>query len=88
MLGEIYKITCEISKKSYIGQVVQEYVCGKKRGMIERWKTHIWEAKNGHSSCKALSAAILKYGAHNFVIRILLICDERQLNYYESKYVR
>lgn len=88
MLGEIYKVTCIINNKSYIGQVVREHISGKKFTAEVRWRIHVLGAKNGHSSCKALSNAILKYGAYNFIIRVLLICDEHQLNYYENKYVR
>ena len=85
-LGEIYKITCNITNKSYIGQAVSNYVSGREHGTEHRWKIHVWDSKREKPRCKALASAIVKYGEHNFTVRTILICDESQLNYFEMKY--
>lgn len=86
--GEIYSITCNVNGKRYIGQAVQ-FINGKRpHGAEGRWKKHTQEAKSKHSRCRALNSAILKYGEHNFTIRVLKICEKSQLNYYEVKYIR
>ena len=64
-LGEIYKITCNITNKSYIGQAVSNYVSGQEHGTEHRWKIHVWDSKREKPRCKALASAIVKYGEHN-----------------------
>lgn len=86
--GEIYMLTCNITNKKYIGQAVQFINCTKQHGTEGRWKKHVIEAKSGSTKCRALNCAIRKYGAHNFTVRTLLICEVRQMNYYEYKFVR
>lgn len=90
--GEIYLITCNINNKRYIGQAIcfiktKNYL--RLHGTEGRWKKHIAEAlSKDNNRCKALNSAIRKYGVHNFSIKTILICDIKQLNYYEFKYIR
>ena len=87
--GEIYKITAP-NGKEYIGQVVCYYKTKDskyiKKGTSVRWNAHKWYAKTKNDTI--LSKSINKYGAHNFKITTLLICDKSKLNYFEIKYIR
>lgn len=62
--GEIYLLISP-SKKSYVGQTI--------RSTSERWKQHCTEALNpdGKDQCRALNAAIRKYGKDTFEVNIL-----------------
>ena len=69
--GEIYKITCCVSNKCYIGQALK-FVSGRcKWGARGRFKSHLNGALSGNSHCEALNNAILKYGVKNFSYEIL-----------------
>lgn len=74
MKFEIYRITNQINKKCYIGQT--------KVGVYKRFQQH----------CKArsiLGKAIRKYGADNFMIEILHICDTQEdANCFEEYYIK
>jgi group I intron endonuclease len=87
--GEIYKLTAP-NGKEYIGQVVCYYktkdrkyskACSEKR-----FNDHIRNSKTDNNTL--LARSLRKYGAHNFKIRTILICNLNQLNYYEIKYIR
>lgn len=58
-LGYIYRITCQVSKKSYIGLTTLT--------VDERWRLHIIHALNA-KKLTGIKAAICKYGAKNFTI--------------------
>jgi hypothetical protein len=53
----IYCHTNKMSGKAYVGQT--------KRSMMQRWAQHVHDARTGHG-CRALSAAIRKYGSDAF----------------------
>lgn len=55
----LYKITCLINGKIYIGQTVQP---------SKRWHQHRWAAANPK---QVIAFAIKKYGAHNFKFETL-----------------
>mgnify|MGYP006267734261 CR=1 FL=1 len=86
-------ITCIHSNKRYIGQA-RCYINPAKgkpirHGTDSRWKQHIYAAKsNPRRGCVALYNAICKYGADGFTVKTIYICDEKCLNYYESKFIR
>lgn len=61
-MGCIYKLTSP-SGRYYIGQ--------SRVSAMTRFKAHVSAAKNGHSGCRNLARAILKYGAENFVVETL-----------------
>jgi group I intron endonuclease len=89
--GEIYIIICNINKKRYIGQAVcfiRTSNTLRQHGTEKRWIKHIQEAKSKNNRCRALNAAIQKYGSHNFDVKTMCICQISQLNYFESKYIR
>jgi group I intron endonuclease len=89
--GEIYMVTCAVTAKKYIGQAVCQMRCGNTfidHGTDRRWKKHIYDALSGSKRCRALNSAIVKYGKHNFTVKTIKVCDEHQLNYYETKYIR
>lgn len=85
--GEIYKITSPCGKL-YIGQTK----CLAQRkdkfiiwGTQKRWKAHINEANSlKKEGCLKLNNCINKYKSVNFVVDVLLICDIKYLDYYES----
>ena len=58
----IYKHTCTVSRKSYIGKSIDPN---------HRWRGHQSDAKNG--SKYHFHNAIRKYGAENFVMEILYV---------------
>lgn len=89
MNGFIYKCTCLINGKIYIGQTIQDY--------NERWKDHIQEAFNDKqpSYNYKFHKAIRKYGENNFKWSILetVSCDNVEnlleiLNNLEIKYIK
>jgi group I intron endonuclease len=79
MSGEIYKAT-SLSGKSYIGQT--------SRNTLLRWKEHLWDAnkKNG-GNCSVLNNAIRKYGWGNFIVEVLIKCDNSLLNFHENYFM-
>jgi hypothetical protein len=85
--GEIYMITSPCGKK-YIGQTL--CLVKRKSKMIEwgstmRWKEHVKESKSKtREGCVKLNNFINKYKAENFIVQVLLICDIRYLNYFET----
>ena len=58
--GIVYKITCVISGKSYIGITRQT--------LARRWNAHVIRALNHERGASALAAAIRKYGRDAFII--------------------
>lgn len=86
--GELYSLTCNVTGKKYIGQAVQLINNIIPHGTLGRWKKHTQEAMSGSKRCRALNNAINKYGSHNFTVRTLLICEEKQMDYYEKKFIR
>lgn len=60
--GYIYKITCLLTGKLYIGQTL--------RTIEKRWKRHIRDSKKG--SDHKFHRAIRKYGEENFLVEELL----------------
>lgn len=90
--GEIYLITCLVTKKRYVGQTVCFQRCknGKlvKSGTERRWKAHVSTALSNGKGCYALQKALQKYGAHNFTVKTILICELSKLDYFEHKMAR
>ena len=82
----IYKITCLINGKSYIGQTVKD--------LKSRWNQHISQVRyvGGNSNrkiCRYLHTAIKKYGIQNFKIEILEVCSSlEELNKKEIEYIK
>lgn len=82
--GEIYLIK---GPKCYIGQAV----CYKGKavwGAEKRFAHHLSLALAGSNGCPALYNAIRKYGPESFSVKVIMLCDRPQLNYFETKFIR
>jgi group I intron endonuclease len=75
-MGYIYKITHKESKKSYIGQTVKD--------LEERWREHLKKTSN----CRYLSHALKKYGKDAFEFKLICVCFDEDLNWYEIDYMK
>lgn len=88
MIGYIYKCTCNINNKVYIGQTIQNYK--------SRWKDHLRHSKLKNDplyNCKFYKA-IRKYGSDAFVWEVIekIDCEkfedlQQKLDLLESKYI-
>lgn len=72
----VYKITCVINNKTYVG---------KTNDIMERFSCHKRLAKHGSFDCTKLYPAMRKYGIANFVIEILEECSSEQEAYEKEK---
>ncbi len=80
-MGVIYKCTCKTTLKAYIGQT--------KHTARYRWNQHVWESRNlTASQCRKLNNAIRKYGPDDFIIKVLLMCDNADLNKWETYFIK
>jgi len=75
---EIYMMTCRTTQKSYVGQAVTHILNHKKYrryGMQKRFNCHVSEAFSAKKNqCHYLNAAIRKYGADDFELKLLDVC--------------
>lgn len=89
---EIYKIKNLTTNKCYVGQAVSHILNHKKYrpyGMNGRYKCHISEAfSNKKCQSKYLNNAIRKYGAVDFELELLDICECDDANDKEIYYIR
>jgi group I intron endonuclease len=74
-MGIIYLVTNKINNKSYVGQSTRPFE--------KRWKEHC--TGNDYS---LLSLAIKKYSPENFEHTIVITCDNKELDDYETKYIK
>ena len=65
----IYKIENKINHHLYIG---------KAKNIENRWRSHLFEARNNKKGCTALNNAINKYGENNFILSIIENISEEQ----------
>lgn len=80
-MGEIYKITNNITGKIYVGKT--------KRTTKDRWLEHIRDAKNYPFENIPLHKAIIKHGSENFIVEVLESgIDEKELNKKEKYYIK
>ena len=89
--AEIYKITCNINDKTYIG-ATKKYM-GKlmqKWGGHGRWVRHCRDAfieDRPDYDCE-LHKAIREYGKDSFTLKILCSCDVEDLDEHEKYYIK
>lgn len=75
----IYKITCKVNNKVYIGQSV---------AIKRRWKEHLrLLKKNCHHNFKLQSDYNI-YGQDNFNFQILELCQKKELDKKEQLYIK
>lgn len=77
----VYKITCLVNGKVYIGQTIQP--------IRQRFKRHIRDAVKGKLNTK-FACAIRKYGEENFTIELLddSATSQEELTQLEYKYIK
>jgi hypothetical protein len=89
--GEVYKITNQITGKSYVGQTRSHRLNhGKYRpfGYMGRFKDHIAEANsNKKNQSRYLNSSLLKYGVDKFTCSLILTCDVEDLDVYERHHI-
>ena len=74
----IYKITCQVNGKVYIGQTQQT--------LTQRWKQHCFPSSKG---CIELHRAIQKYGEDNFTVeQIDCAVDQEELDRKERFWIK
>jgi len=74
----IYQIVNQINNKRYIGSAVDLY---------NRKHIHFSTLKNNNHKNKHLQQAYNKYGKNNFTFKILLLCDKKNLLFYEQRII-
>lgn len=79
MNGLIYKITNNLSGKSYIGQTTKT--------LEERFNQHIKDSKYSHTERRPLYEAFNKYGIENFSIELIEECEISILNAKEIYWI-
>jgi putative transposon-encoded protein len=87
--GFIYRITCLVTNKKYIGK--KQCVSVRKKQPLKgkvnkRHQTIETDWKSYTSSSREVNEDIIQYGQHNFLFEILQFCDSKfALAYYEAK---
>lgn len=76
-VGIIYKITCLVNGKIYVGQTRQK--------LSKRISKHKYFSKRGRPG---VDAAIAKYGWENFTVEVLEVCPVKMLNEREIFWIR
>lgn len=84
--GEIYMITNKTTGKRYVGQAVSYLSSGRKYGASGRWHGHV-SGSNKAKNTQPICEAIRKYGKDDFNIEVLVICNLKDLDYYEKKFI-
>lgn len=84
--GEVYMITNKTTGKKYIGQAVSYLSSGRKYGAYGRWSGHIAGSKQTKNT-QPICEAITHFGKDDFEIEILVICNLKELDYYEKKFI-
>lgn len=83
----IYKITCTVNNKVYVGSACGTSKSIKKRGFYRRWKEHARKLKQGTHRNKYLQFSWNKYGEDAFVFEILEYCDRETAKNREVFYI-
>lgn len=75
----IYEILNTVNNKRYIGS---------SKTLKSRLSEHKRLLKKNQNPCKLLQRAWNKYGEESFVFKILTICEEKDLNFYEDLIIK
>jgi group I intron endonuclease len=87
MSGIIYKVTCTVTNKSYVGQATQYKIKDGKPynyGVKGRWNDHVSSSKKSNTP---LHAAIQQYGRDAFVLEEIEIANKVHLDALEAKWI-
>ena len=77
----VYLLYCPVSGKGYVGQTIYS--------LDHRWQEHLADAKFERDNCRALEAAIRKYGENCFERKVLQECFTiEELNIAEEYHIR
>lgn len=77
----VYKLTCAVSGKSYVGITA--------RSLDTRWLEHCARARQGTRTYSRLYCAIRKYGAETFTREVIATADtEEQARSLECAFIR
>lgn len=76
-MGLIYKITCSVNSKVYVGQTTKT--------LAERWMMHLVHVRTGRRC--ALQNSIRKHGVGNFKIELIEQCSDEALNNREVYWI-
>lgn len=77
-MGVIYRLLFP-SGKSYVGQTIKK--------PSARWRAHKTNSRFDHGSCKAVNAAIRKYGWANVLKSVLAVVADHELDDAEVRYI-
>jgi group I intron endonuclease len=79
--GYIYCITNIVNNKKYIGAT--------SRTVEKRFKQHLSDAKNNRNNgCTCIKNAMQEYGHEYFKLETLLICNIKDIDFYENNFIR
>ena len=79
-IGYIYCITNIINNEKYIGATT--------RTVEKRFKQHLNDAKNDRDNgCTRIKNAIQEFGEEYFTVETLLICNTKELDFYENNFI-
>jgi len=79
-MDKIYMITNKINDKKYIGQT--------KKTLKQRFSRHIYDSKRSDLKKIPLYHAFEKYGVGNFIIELIDVCEESQIDNMEKYYIQ
>lgn len=80
---QLYLITNDINNKKYVGQTLQS------KGYKKRFKEHINTALKAKTHLSCLHKAIIKYGANNFSVKLLLHdIPQSHIDFYECLWIK
>lgn len=79
--GHIYKLTCQITGKSYVGQT--------RESIQKRWRGHVKSARVPSATHRStyLMNAVRRHGEEQFIVECLETCPVEQLNAREQHWI-
>jgi len=85
--GYIYKIDCIPEKKSYIGQTTDYPNSTMDDSVRLRFLNHLSTARKNRGS-RLLCEKLLYHGFKNFTVELIANCNEKELDYFETQYIK
>lgn len=72
----VYKITCKVNSKVYVGS---------SKNLNQRIKAHKWQLNSGTHPNSKLQNSVNAHGIDNFVFEILEVCEDNSANHLVSR---